>query len=373
MSKKVVIAVVLLVSITYFWPSSGDDSSQGSVGGPKVSSASLLEPRQMRAKLKAGFQNREQPSDLARRFKELVEASAAGTSGTLPETAEKAFNLLSQAAKNNDKTMLDQVSQLGPNCAFCDEFYKRTRQQLTSSELRSDERSVFASALVRGGGTANVNQVVDLLQSAGEHPELQDSPNVYADALGDTTLAPEIIDEISAGLESENRYYREAIVSMLTQQGTKEAAQKLYDHVIEAGIKDGYYNSGMGIGKFNTQPDAIPYLEELALKRDQYSGLAIDAILNTGREGLDRVIALLSDSKDYQSDKKLLRNSVDHIDRDAQTLAYLKTLSKTGKTQAIRELAQHVLAEKDIEVFNLEKDNEYNSNFEDYIVKNPAP
>lgn len=374
MYKKVVIAIALSASVVYLWPSHKTDSVSPTDESQALS-ASLLEPRQVRARLRPGFvENKDAPSEVARRFKELVEASSAAGSGSeAPATAEKAFNLLSQAAKNNDKSLLDEIGKLDPNCAFCDEFYKRSRQQLTSSELRSDERAIFASALARSGRSDNISQVVDLMESAGQHPELQDSPSVYANALDETTLEAPVIDDISEGLNSENRYYREAIVSLLTQQGTKDAAERLYQHITEQGVKDGYYNSGMGIGKMYPQPDAIPYLEELARQRDQYSRLAIDALLNSGREGLDRVIALLGDSKDYQSDKSLLKNAVDHISRDPETLAYLKTLSKTAKQQAMREVAQQVLAEKQIDLDNLEKENEYNSNFEQYIIRNPGP
>jgi len=91
-------------------------------------------------------------------------------------------------------------------------------------------------------------------------------------------------------MESTNETIQEASIAAVTNQGTRLAAELLYNQTQKAGDPDGYYSRGIGLGEFIPDPDAIPYLQELVKKQDQYSPLAVKALINSGTDGLRLVL-----------------------------------------------------------------------------------
>lgn len=239
---------------------------------------------------------------------------------------------------------------------------------MTAPELPANVRWFLANALAQSGTSHNQSLVVDQMKAAANNPNANESPSTFAQALQEAPLTGETVDQVSVDLASENPYVREAAVSILTKQGTVEAAQKLYDHTVERGDPDGYYRDGMGIAAMHPQAETLPYLEQLIEQRDQYSHLAVKALLNYGREGLDKVIEMIATSKDIPGDSKLLHNASDHIANDPNTLALMNSLS-SSPNKALRNLADTVLREKGIDRDNLNKQIEYNDNWADNIIR----
>ena len=64
------------------------------------------------------------------------------------------------------------------------------------------------------------------------------------------------------------------------------AFETVFKHVTEAGDPDGYYAQGIGPGEMILDETALPKAQEFALQRNQYSHLAVKAMLNSGIGGL---------------------------------------------------------------------------------------
>ena len=284
------------------------------------------------------------------------------------EISQKAFRVVRQAAQTNDQAVLAEISQMNQDCEWCDSFYDQTRRALSGADLTPKERAYLASVLARSGRTDNVRQLVQLMEEAANHPEAGVNPGTYSNPLEDVPVGPEIVDQIAADLASNNPFLREAAVSILTKQGTVSAAEQLYNHTVERGDPDGYYRAGIGIGEMKPKAEALEYIEQLVNKRDQYSHLAVKALLNYGKEGLDRVVAIFGQSSSYEMDKLMLRGAIDHISSAPEMLTYVEGLSQSAGSKAIRELAKDVLREHEMDLKNQHQEIEYNKNFEKGLV-----
>jgi len=380
LSNRLILSMLLVGAVGSYYVFSGGSESSAPVSKDAAVPSQQTRTRsdQIKAALGRGASAEHLSREAIKKFKEVVaEGSFEGqaqTSSTQSETskiAKEAFSLMADAASRNDQKFLNEIPKDDENCPWCDEFYSLTRQELGNSELSSDLRSFFARALAKSGNPQNVNAVAELMQASATQGELG-TPVTYGQALEDVELEPEQVDEISAGLNSPNPYLVDMVVSILTKQGTLEAAERLYQHTTEVGDPDGYHRDGNGLGFMHPQPEAIPYLEELVRQRDQFSHLAVKALLNSGPEGIDRVVALLAESSDYQTSRRMLLSASDHIPTDPATLQHMQMLATSAKDRAVKEMARTVLKEHQIELEQMERvkrDPEYNENYDKGIVQ----
>jgi len=79
------------------------------------------------------------------------------------------------------------------------------------------------------------------------------------------------------------------------------------------------------------------------LKRDQYSHLAVKALINGGQPGLQIVFDILNNSKDGEADRKLLQEAIDHVNYDEETEAFLKKTVETSKQGIAVDFAKQIL------------------------------
>jgi hypothetical protein len=257
----------------------------------------------------------------------------------LYKSADEALAAIRAAAKNFDDIILEQFNNPGPNCSWCDSLYASVHELMFSTETTQDEKSYFAEILAVSGKVDNVRALVDAIRNSTK-PEDGD---VFAEALELASGKDDITSYLGSQLNGASDQLRESIVAALSNQNSRLAAETLYKHTIERSDADGYYSQGIGLGEFIPDEEAIPYLQELMLKRDQYSHLAVKALLNGGADGLRTVLDTLENSKDSEFDKKMIKDVVEHVTFDDNVEALLKARKDTAKQSVSKEFIEQAL------------------------------
>lgn len=253
--------------------------------------------------------------------------------------AEDAFKAIQNGAKDYDDMILEQFTLPGEDCTWCPELYKSIKDTLADQALPNDQRSYYAEILAISGKVENLGVLVDGIKNASSK-EIEDT---YAEALELTAGRDDVVEYLTEHMSSTSDSLREASVAAVTNQGSRLAAEVLYKNTVDRGDPDGYYSVGIGLGELVPSEETLPYLQELALKRDQYSHLAVKALINGGQPGLQIVFDILNNSKDGDADRKLLQDSIDHVNYDEETEAFLKKTAETSKQPVAVEFAKQIL------------------------------
>lgn len=260
------------------------------------------------------------------------------------KTAEDALKAVKEGAVDYNDVVLEQFTLPGDDCTWCPEFYKSLREMAVSADSTDDQKSYFAEILAISGRVENVAALIEAIKSAGGDETKAD---LYTEGLELTLGKSDVITYLGEQLgTTDNESLKESMIAALTNQGTKQAAELLYQQTVKAGDPDGFYKSAIGLGEFVPDDETIPYLQEMAMKRDQYSHLAVKAMLNSGLSGLRSVFDLLASSKDTESDRQgLLKDAIDHISYDEETEAFLKKEVESPRNKLSAEFASSILAD----------------------------
>ena len=255
------------------------------------------------------------------------------------KSADEALKAVKQGASDYDDTILEQFTQPGENCTWCDSFYKSLREMVALPETSEDEKSYYAELLAISGRAENVSLLVDTIKQLGDN----EKGDVFAEALELTVGGNDVVKYLGEQLNTDNQLLKESLIAAITNQGSQSAAELLYKQSVQSNDPDGYYSLGIGLGEFVPDESAMPYLRELAQKRDQYSHLAVKSLLNAGVDGLKAVFDVLADSKDPEADRALLKDWTDHLSFDDETESYLKSVVANYKNENIKKIAQEAL------------------------------
>jgi len=255
-------------------------------------------------------------------------------------SAEDALKAVKQGASDYDDVILEQFTQPGENCTWCEQFYKSLREMVIAPETSEDEKSYYAELLAVSGKPENLALLVDTIKKLGDN----EKGDLYAEALELAVGGKEAVNYLGEQLATtDNQLLKESIIAAVTNQGTQQAAELLYKQTLQNGDPDGYYSLGIGLGEFVPDESSIPYLQELAQKRDQYSHLAVKALLNGGVDGLKVVFDILASSSNQDSDRQLLKDWTDHLSVDEETENYLKDVAQNSKNDNLKRYAQEAL------------------------------
>lgn len=255
------------------------------------------------------------------------------------KSADEALNAIKNAAKDYDDVVLSQFTQPGEDCTWCDTFYKGVKDLLAAPDVKPEQKSYYAEILAISGRVENVSALVDMIKNAKKPEEAQ----LYAEALELSVGKDDLVNFLAEQLKSKDQTLKESSLAAVTNQGSRLAAEVLYKHTTENGDPDGYYAQGIGLGEFVPTEETLPYLQELVQKHDQYSHLAVKALLNSGLPGLRLVMDTLTNSKDAEGDKQLLKDAIDHVNYEEETESYLKKLVETSKQPSVVEFAKNIL------------------------------
>lgn len=256
-------------------------------------------------------------------------------------SAEDALKAVKDGASDYNDIILEQFTQPGDDCKWCDTFYKSVRDLILAPDSSDDEKSYYSELLAISGRPENIASLVEAIKAVGDN----EKGDIYAEGLELTIGGPEVVKYLGEQLNTDNELLKESLVAALTNQGTRQAAELLYSETLKKNDPDGFYGLGIGIGEFVPEEEAIPYLQELVNKHDQFSHLAVKALLNSGLDGLKVVFDTLSASKNPDADKALLKDWTDHLSLDEETEAYLKGIADNcSNNPSLCQYAKEALA-----------------------------
>ncbi|NMC62507.1 MAG: hypothetical protein GYA55_04995 [SAR324 cluster bacterium] len=255
---------------------------------------------------------------------EDVMAEEVKSATEIYSSADQALEAVKKAAADYDDLVLEQFTRPGPECTWCDSFYASIKDLLLSSETSQEAKGYYAELLAVSGKVDNISTLIDAIKNSKNSQE----SDIFAEAIELATGGDDVVRFLGTQMESTNEIIQEASIAAVTNQGTRLAAELLYNQTQKAGDPDGYYSRGIGLGEFIPEPDAMPYLQELVKKQDQYSPLAVKALINSGTDGLRLVIDEVASIKNPEVRKKLLAGAEEHISYDEATQSYLDSVSK---------------------------------------------
>lgn len=257
------------------------------------------------------------------------------------KTADEALEALKKGALDYDDVVLEQFTDLGPDCQWCDALYGSVRTMMSAPDTAPEQRSYFAEVLAISGKIENIEALVDQIKGAAK----SEDADVYAEALELTVGKDDVVKYLTTQLSTDNQTLKEASVAAITNQGSRLAVEALFKHVVERGDPDGYYSQGIGPGEQIPDEEALPVLQDFVTRRDAYSHLAAKEMLNNGVSGLKRFFDILENSGNQNFDMQLINGLADHVPYEEAAEAFLKDKVTTAKSPAAKALAEKALAD----------------------------
>lgn len=256
------------------------------------------------------------------------------------KNADEAIAAVKNGASDYSDVVLEQFTQPTEDCSWCPQFYDQLRSLLVLPDTTLEQRAYYSELLAISGKPENIQYLVDLIKNAPT-PEAADE---YSKAL-ELTLGNEDVTKLLAEqIASPNELLAESSLAAITNQGSLMAAELLYKAAVDKSDADGFYSKGIGLGELVPEKESLPYIQELALKRDQYSHLAIKALLNEGPTGTRMAFDILRGSKNQQRDRELLlKDASNHVTFDEDTENFLKA-EASSNTPFTSDVAREMLA-----------------------------
>ena len=258
----------------------------------------------------------------------------------LYKSAEEALKAVKDGASRYDDVILQQFTQLGPDCSWCDTFYKSIQDTLKEGTLPTDQKSYFAELLAISGKAENVEALLNFAETSPEG----ENKNLFSEALelviGNDKVVQYLGDKLASTTGNE---LKESLVAAISNQGSSLSVDTLYKYCTSSGNADCYYSAGTGLGEVIPDEEAYPALQQIISKRDDYSHNGVKALLNSGVEGLKKVFETMATTNDVEKDRKILREAAEHISFDEDTQAYLRDMQAKTKNPALAELAKTTL------------------------------
>lgn len=255
------------------------------------------------------------------------------------QNAEEALKAVRDGAKNYDDLVLEQFTELGPHCSWCDSFYQSLRELTFGADTSTDERSFYSELLAVSGRVDNI----EALLQAAEAAQGQDAGQVYAEALELTVGGDDVVNFLGSKITSSPPELKETLVAAISNQGSDLTVNTLYRATVEMGNPDGYYSQGTGLGELIPDEASYPSLKEFISKRDDYSHLAVKALFNSGTDGVKAAFEVLGTAADPEKDRKILKDAIDHLSFEEGLETFLKTNGLNHPNPALAELSKQAL------------------------------
>lgn len=342
--KKLIPLLVLVLVIVCVWyfagtssPSSNTQTSSVNMSGTQLAPTPAL-PGGATEAMGGGTAAGVNPDETEDDFEDEEDADLR-TATEIYKNSDEALAAVKNGSKDYDDIILSQFTTPGEDCTWCDQFYKGIKDLIASADTKPEQKSYFAEILAISGRVENVSSLVDLIKGAKNPEEAQ----LYAEALELTVGKDDVVHYLGDQLKNKDQTLRESSVAAITNQGSRLSAELLYKFTVENGDPDGLYSQGIGLGELVPSEDTLPYLQELVQKRDQYSHLAVKSLLNSGLPGLRLVMDTLTNSKDPESDRALLKDAIDHVNYEEDIEEYLKNIVESSKQPSVVEFAKNIL------------------------------
>jgi hypothetical protein len=268
-------------------------------------------------------------------FDEIKPASEAYSS------AEEALAAALKGAKDFDDSVLEQFTEPSPDCSWCSAFYSSVQGIVLNPNTPQDQKSYMAELLAISGRPENVQTLVDAIKNAPNTTEA----DLFAEALELTLGKDEVVKVLGDQLSTTNDTLREASVAAITNQGTKYAAETLQKHILERNDPDAYYSQGFGPGEFIPDEEALPYIQELVQKRDQYSAVWAKSLINAGLPGLQSLFEQLENSSNPEADRALTKDALAHVNFEDGIKEMTDNVIANNRSSVAVDFAKQIQAE----------------------------
>jgi hypothetical protein len=256
-------------------------------------------------------------------------------------SAEEAFAAALKGSKEFDDSILEQFTEPGPECSWCPQFYASVQETVMNPNTPQDQKSYMAELLAISGRAENVQALVDGIKNA---PNSNDA-DLFAEALELTLGKEDVTRVLGDQLASTNDTLREASVAAITNQGTRVAAEILQKHIQERNDPDAYYSDGIGPGEFIPDEEALPFVQELVQKRDQFSPVWAKSLINAGLPGLQNLFEQLEGSTNYDSDRALIKDALSHVNYEDGIKEVVDNVIANNRSPVAVEFAKQIEAE----------------------------
>lgn len=252
---------------------------------------------------------------------------------------DDALAAVKKGALDYDDIVLEQFVEPGEDCTFCPELYKKVTDLMLQSDASEDERAYYSELLAISGRKENIQTLVESIQNATN----EDAADIFAESLELTIGDDNVVKYLAGFIEDKNELLQEASVAAITNQGSKLAAETLYEHTVARNDPDGYYEIGIGLGELIPEQETLPYLQEIMLKKDPYSHLAVKSLLNYGYDGLVMVFDALTNSQNPDFDKQMLTDAIDHVGYEEETEKFVKQILEKNPSPVVEQFAKDIL------------------------------
>jgi hypothetical protein len=257
------------------------------------------------------------------------------------KSAEEALAAILKGAKEYDDALLEQFAQPGPDCTWCPELYATLRNTISDPATPQEQKSYLAEILAISGRTENVQALLEAVSAA----RTKEEADVFAEALELTIGGDDVTSLLGQSMGSANEAIRESSVAAITSQGSRLAAELLIQNTLQRGDPDGYYASGIGIGEFIPSEEAIPLFQEMVQKRDEYSHLAVKALINSGLSGLRIVFDEIENTQSPEVARAMLKNATDHVNFEEGLIELTDSVIARGGNPEGVKFAQEIKKE----------------------------
>lgn len=269
---------------------------------------------------------------------------------------DDALAAIKKGALDYDDVILEQFVEPGEDCTWCGELYSTISELMLNKDANEDERAYYSEILAISGKQENIQKLVDSIRETDN----EDIADILAESLELTIGNDEIVKYLSDFVGDSNELLQESAVAAITNQGSKLAAEVLYNRALNQDDPLEDYDIGIGLGEVIPEEDTLPFFQDLVLKRDKISQLGVKALLNYGHDGVVRVFDSLSSSPNEDFDKGMLVDALDHVIYDEETESFLKDVIESEATPTAKEFAKEIL-----EQFELEEDDFEDDDLED--------
>lgn len=273
------------------------------------------------------------------------------------KSAAEALDAVKKSAASYDDIVLEQFANLG-DCSWCAEFYKGLKDLFKEGQLKIDEKSYFAEILATSGKLENVQFLAELVKETQNAEE----KTALAESLEYTTGDEATIKYLSTHLATDDKVLKNSAIAAIANQGTRLSAELLYKEALDSKDPSGHETEGIGLSEMIPEEDAISYLHDMVLKKDDYSHLAVKALLNAGLPGITIVFDSLANSNNPEIDAKLLgKEAMEHVGYDEDTKQYLEKMATSANTETLKNFAKQILEdfkaeEEDMQAAEIESD-----------------
>jgi hypothetical protein len=251
------------------------------------------------------------------------------------KNAEEALRAIKNGSVDYDDRILEQFTEIPEPCTWCGELYAQVKALMLAPESTKEQKSYFAEILAISGKIENVTALVDAIKAAPN----QETQAALTEALELTVGNDDITRFLGEQLPSAGEELKESLVAAVTNQGSRLAAETLYKATLEKGDASGFYASGIGLGELVPNEAAMPFLQELVVKNDQYSHLAVKSLLNSGLDGFKLAMSSINNPVD----DKIFKDAIDHVVIDDETKEYLEQYVQNEKNPVKLKFAQDAL------------------------------